>query len=105
MIYKLCNLRDLPPQGTLRAVSGLGLELCLAVVEGIPHAVANRCPHAGAPLSAGTQLGGTVVCPVHGWRFRLDDGSPDRAGDPSLATFELRTLGDEVFLRVPPPAA
>lgn len=101
MIHKLCNRQDLPAPNTLRAVSGLGLELCLAVIDGQPFAVSNRCPHQGAPLSAGTLVDGTVVCPLHAWRFRLADGAPEHPGDPSLTTYELRILADEVFLRIP----
>lgn len=44
----------------------------------------DRCPHRGAPLSAGRIIQGTLACPYHGWRFDLDGvcveipGSPDR---------------------------
>ena len=65
--------------------------------------MANRCPHQGAPLSAGTLVNGIVVCPLHAWRFRLADGAPEHVGDPALTTFELRILADEVFLRIPNP--
>jgi len=32
------------------------------------------CPHAGAPLSGGHVEEGCLVCPLHGWMFRLGDG-------------------------------
>jgi NAD(P)H-dependent nitrite reductase small subunit len=33
-----------------------------------------RCPHAAGPLGRGWVEHGAVVCPLHHWRFRLDDG-------------------------------
>ncbi|MEM9036442.1 MAG: aromatic ring-hydroxylating dioxygenase subunit alpha [Actinomycetota bacterium] len=43
--------------------------------HGAVHALADRCPHRGVPLSLGTEeFPGTVSCPYHGWTFRLSDG-------------------------------
>jgi phenylpropionate dioxygenase-like ring-hydroxylating dioxygenase large terminal subunit len=39
------------------------------------HALHDRCPHRGVPLSAGTTMfPGTITCPYHGWTYRLGDG-------------------------------
>ena len=39
------------------------------------HALADRCPHRGVPLSLGTQeFPGTLSCPYHGWTYDLDNG-------------------------------
>jgi phenylpropionate dioxygenase-like ring-hydroxylating dioxygenase large terminal subunit len=35
-------------------------------------AVADLCPHRGAPLSSGKVIEGDIACPYHGIRFRLD---------------------------------
>jgi phenylpropionate dioxygenase-like ring-hydroxylating dioxygenase large terminal subunit len=32
----------------------------------------DRCPHRGAPLSAGRVTDGAIACPYHGWRFNAD---------------------------------
>lgn len=37
-------------------------------------ALVDRCPHRGAPLSAGQVLGDRLQCPYHGWQF-------DRSGE------------------------
>ncbi|GAA4730885.1 hypothetical protein GCM10023350_12750 [Nocardioides endophyticus] len=39
------------------------------------HALHDRCPHRGVPLSLGRrQYEGTISCPYHGWTYRLDTG-------------------------------
>lgn len=83
-------------------------------------AVSDRCPHMGAPLSAGS-VGGTLVasapqqlvygrdqrvlrCPWHGWEFDLETGrsllEPRRVG---LRTFVVRCEDGQVVLHVPDP--
>jgi phenylpropionate dioxygenase-like ring-hydroxylating dioxygenase large terminal subunit len=37
--------------------------------DGSPAAIADRCPHRFAPLSAGTHHGTHIACPYHGLRF------------------------------------
>ena len=52
--------------------------------DGSAHALLDRCPHRGAPLSAGRVRGNALECGYHGWRF---DGTgrclavPGRAGE------------------------
>ncbi len=36
------------------------------------HALEDWCPHRGAHLGAGTVDGGTITCPLHGWRWAGD---------------------------------
>jgi nitrite reductase/ring-hydroxylating ferredoxin subunit len=52
-------------------------ELRVAVFRGSDdgvYALADRCPHAGAPLSAGALRDGVIVCTWHGWRFEPGSG-------------------------------
>ena len=51
--------------------------------DGALSAFADRCPHRGARLSDGACEGDEVVCPFHGWRFSLRDGSLSAA--PAVA--------------------
>ena len=37
--------------------------------DGVPHAVAFRCPHRGAQLSSGWVEGDCIRCRFHGWKF------------------------------------
>ena len=42
--------------------------------------VQRTCPHAGGDLSKGSIEGDCIVCPVHGWRYSLLDGSSAHNG-------------------------
>jgi 5,5'-dehydrodivanillate O-demethylase len=37
--------------------------------DGVPHIVAQRCPHRGTQLSVGFVEGGEIRCLYHGWKF------------------------------------
>lgn len=104
MILKLCGAADLPSEGAMRAFRHRGLEVCLARLPGDTLAAfANKCPHQGAPLSAGSLEASTVICPYHAWGFNILTGAPEVEGDPALEIFELRRYGDEIFVRIPQP--
>lgn len=42
--------------------------------NGVPYEIQRYCPHAMADLGQGEVIDGCVVCPGHGWAFRLNDG-------------------------------
>jgi 3-phenylpropionate/trans-cinnamate dioxygenase ferredoxin subunit len=66
------------PEGTLRRVSFGDLDVLLAHLDRGVCAVDDRCPHMAAPLSIGELDGCIVACPLHGGRFDLATGEPDR---------------------------
>jgi phenylpropionate dioxygenase-like ring-hydroxylating dioxygenase large terminal subunit len=53
----------------------LGRKIVLVRDQGNVHALQDRCPHRGIPLSAGVRLSrGTITCPYHGWTYELKSG-------------------------------
>ena len=42
--------------------------------EGCVYKVQKYCPHAGADLEKGEIIDGEIICPNHGWGFRISDG-------------------------------
>src|SRR5688572_12131518 len=92
-------LAELPP-GTTRIVEASGREIGVINDEGRLHALRNTCPHHGAPLCRGRVAGfmrvarpyeydysgddvedRVVLCPWHGYKFRLSDGSCTAVGE------------------------
>jgi phenylpropionate dioxygenase-like ring-hydroxylating dioxygenase large terminal subunit len=82
------------------------------------HALEDRCPHRGAPLSQGVILGDRLSCPYHGVEVRHDGvvtrvpGSPGCKLEGSQATrhFHVQERAGAVFLYnskepvdIPPP--
>ncbi len=54
------------------AVKLLGEEIMLLRESGELHALHNRCPHRGIPLTAGKRhFPGTISCMYHGWTFNM----------------------------------
>jgi phenylpropionate dioxygenase-like ring-hydroxylating dioxygenase large terminal subunit len=51
---------------------GLKLALWRNTNQNTVHAVEDHCPHRGAPLSQGVNLGDRLVCPYHGIEVRCD---------------------------------
>ncbi|HEX4515196.1 MAG TPA: Rieske 2Fe-2S domain-containing protein [Polyangiaceae bacterium] len=54
-------------------------------------ALADRCPHRFAPLSAGRVERGKLVCAYHGWSFD-GDGRGKSASQPALAKCDVRSM-------------
>ena len=99
-------------EGEGRTVEANDRLVAIFFYQGQYHAIDDLCPHAGASLGAGCVDDGdpdregieptpTVICPLHGWRFRLLDGK--WADNPRLGidVFETRIVGDEIQVLVP----
>jgi nitrite reductase (NADH) small subunit len=61
------------------------------------HAMENRCPHAGDPLSEGELRGSIIVCPGHGWDFDVRTGfRPGLADGFPIPCFPVRLVDGHV---------
>lgn len=56
-------------EGALMRVRVAGRQLVIVRVDGRLHALRDRCPHQGKPLSGGWCEQGRVVCPWHRYAF------------------------------------
>jgi nitrite reductase/ring-hydroxylating ferredoxin subunit len=93
------------PEGGLVHAEVAGAAVVLVRRDGRVHALADRCTHRGGPLHGGSLVDGCIECPLHGSRFRLDDGSVERgpAAYPQQV-YDVRTREGRVQIRTPPAA-
>lgn len=98
----LISLEALVPNQPVRVEDGSGRQICLILSDGTVRAYVDECPHRGHPISNGTCLdNGRLRCALHGWEFRVDDGSAVSPVSPfRLTTAAVRVLDGVVELAV-----
>lgn len=102
--YPVCKTTDIEP-GKCQNFDIEGHDVLVAQTKnGDFHAVENMCSHADATLEAGRIRGSHIMCPLHGARFSLVDGSHGPPAFAPIKTYELRVEGDsvEVLISGPP---
>ena len=109
---------DAPPEGTVLMIDVGGHRVGLYRVAGTLHALADRCPHRGAPLCAGVvatpveaERGAIVLgperssvrCPWHKWEFDIATGRC--LVDPKLRArrYAVRVDGPDVVVTLDQP--
>ncbi|MEY4761889.1 MAG: assimilatory nitrite reductase small subunit [Pseudomonadota bacterium] len=78
----LCALDEIPRLGSRVVLPPAGHPIAVfRTADDAVHAVVDRCPHKGGPLSQGIVHGDRVTCPLHGWQVELRSGevvAPDK---------------------------
>jgi len=106
-------LRDAPVEGDVRIVEIDGHRIGVFRVADDYFALADRCPHRGAPLCAGSvatavevrdgevvlgRRNATLKCPWHKWEFDIPTGralSDDRL---RVRRYDVQVHGDEIIV-------
>lgn len=95
----ICALAEIPLLGARRVHREHGLPVALfRTADDRVHALLDRCPHRGGPLSQGIVLADAVACPLHNWTIDLADGcarAPDQGATP---VFACKVEAGRVFL-------
>lgn len=68
--------------------------------QGQIYALEDRCPHQAAPISEGYVENGYVVCPHHGWKFKLDDGSFIGNELVLISTFPVKEQQGAIYIKL-----
>jgi nitrite reductase/ring-hydroxylating ferredoxin subunit len=72
------------------------------LTSGEIHAIDNRCPHEGYPLSTGMLKDGILTCEWHNWKFRLCDGVCILGGE-DVRHYPVRVDEGAIWLDVTDP--
>jgi phenylpropionate dioxygenase-like ring-hydroxylating dioxygenase large terminal subunit len=88
--FAVCRSRELRAAPRACLLQGVPLVLFRGA-GGTPSALADRCPHRNAPLSAGRVRDGLLECGYHGWRFAPDGTCRAVPGLPGTAAREARS--------------
>jgi nitrite reductase/ring-hydroxylating ferredoxin subunit len=95
---KIATTKDVP-QGTMKPFEYRRHRLVLCNTQSGIYAVADECSHDSAPISEGELRGEEIVCPRHGARFNVKDGSVK--APPALVpidTYEVKVEGEDVYV-------
>ncbi|MCX8006231.1 MAG: nitrite reductase small subunit NirD [Burkholderiaceae bacterium] len=97
---EVCALDDLPALGArvLRRGAAVADIALFRTADGRVHALEDRCPHRGGPLSQGIVAGGRVTCPLHGWTIELDSGAAVAPDVGTTRRFAVRVEQGRVLL-------
>lgn len=97
----VASVDELGP-GDRRVIDLDGVPVAVFNLEGEYFAIKNECTHDGGELASGELEGEVIICPRHGARFSIRDGSV--LGPPAyedVRTFEVRVADGKVQVRAP----
>ena len=78
-----------------------GLVVAVFMFDGGYFALANACPHRGAPLARGLPHEGTIICPLHHFKFDLKTGQCRLPRNLATRAFAVARDGDRLVITVP----
>jgi nitrite reductase/ring-hydroxylating ferredoxin subunit len=79
-----------------------GISVALFRHKGRVYALHNSCPHQGAPIHPGFVRDDCVVCPHHGWTFRLEDGAFIHNDMLRIRTYPVKEEDGNIFINPDP---
>ena len=88
---------DLGP-GEVKAIEVEGRAMALVRDGDAYFATQRACLHQGGDLSEGIVSRGFLICPVHGWKFRVATGVHEISPETCLVTYAVRIEGEDVMV-------
>jgi 3-phenylpropionate/trans-cinnamate dioxygenase ferredoxin subunit len=88
-------------ENRLAIVEVAGKTMTLSQFEGQVHACTHKCPHAGGVMANGfIDATGNIVCPLHRYRFNLENGRNTSGEGYYLKTYPIETRPDGLYLGI-----
>lgn len=99
--YKIANSEDelqFAPNNLLE-IEVAGKKICLAKGSSL-YACTAKCPHAGGIISEGFFNSDIVTCPLHRYKFSLQNGRNISGEGYYLKTYPVKSTGDGIFIGI-----
>lgn len=85
----------------LTEVAVNGREICISVINEKLYACAAKCPHAGGRMAEGyVDPLGNIVCPLHRYKFSVENGRNMSGEGYFLKTFLIEERKEGVFVGI-----
>ena len=79
-----------------------GKKLCLSLHNNTIRACAHKCPHAGGTMASGhIDALGNIICPLHRYKFNIENGRNTSGEGYFLKTFPIEIREEGVFAGFP----
>jgi len=89
------------PLSGLAEVEVAGKKICISLHKDELHTCAAKCPHASGTLSEGyIDNLGNIVCPIHRYRFSLQNGRNTSGEGYYLKTYPIEQREDGIFIGI-----
>ena len=76
-------------------------KLCIIIYKEELFACNSKCPHAGGNLAAGyIDALGNIVCPLHRYKFNLQNGRNSSGEGYFLKTYPIEKRADGIFIKL-----
>ena len=86
-------------ENNIAAINVEGKSICVIKTPKGLKACVSKCPHACGDLSSGfLDKRGNIICPVHGYRFNLNNGRDTEGEGYFLKMFEIKEDDDGVYI-------
>jgi nitrite reductase (NADH) small subunit len=92
------HVDDIPVRGARSVKHGALTIAMFRTADNAIHAIEDKCPHKGGPLSQGIVHDGCVTCPLHNWVISLKTGKALGADTGSVRTFAVKVEGQVIHL-------
>lgn len=99
--HKIADSRDEIhfPENGLMEIDVVGKKICLTLHKAQLYACTAKCPHAGGSMSGGyVDAVGNIVCPLHRYKFSIQNGRNTSGEGYYLKTFPLEERADGIFV-------
>lgn len=78
-----------------------GKKITLLHKDGVVNACAHKCPHAGGIMADGfIDVAGNIVCPLHRFRFNIENGRNTSGEGYYLSVYPLEHRADGIWVGI-----